>query len=136
MCTMRSQSDSITQANFSCKKQLDFTFGDLLYVSEPPLSNTFPPQALTMNTYMIGYDLNRPGQDYANLIEAIKKIGSWWHCLDSTWLVKSDATAVQIRDYLAPHIDQTDELLVADVGRAAAWIGLCEECSSWLHNNL
>ena len=89
-----------------------------------------------MKTYLIGYDLDKPGQDYSNLIEAIKKIGTWWHCLDSTWLVKSNYTATQIRDYLLPHIDQNDELLVALLSGEAAWYGFKGDCSTWLTNNL
>jgi hypothetical protein len=27
--------------------------------------------------YLIMYDLNRPGQDYSNLYEAIKRLGAW-----------------------------------------------------------
>ena len=89
-----------------------------------------------MTTYMIGYDLNRPGQDYADLIAAIKDQGTWWHCLDSTWLVKSERTAVQIRDALSPHLDKNDELLVARLTGEAAWTGFDQQCSSWLKNNL
>lgn len=37
---------------------------------------------------LVGYDLNRPHQDYGDLIDAIKALGTWWHCLDSTWIVK------------------------------------------------
>ena len=30
-----------------------------------------------------------PGQNYESLIDAIKAIaGTWWHCLDSTWIIK------------------------------------------------
>ena len=89
-------------------------------------------------SYMIGYDLNKPIQNYTDLINAIKKVGSnWWHCLDSTWIVKTDKTAAQIRDELTPHIDQqNDELLVAKLTGDAAWTGFDTDCSNWLKNNL
>ena len=90
-----------------------------------------------MATYMIGYDLNKPGQDYDDLIDAIKNIGSnWWHCLDSTWIVVTDKSAVTIRDQLSPHIDRNDELLVARLTGEAAWTGFDDKCSNWLKNNL
>lgn len=53
-----------------------------------------------MNTYLIGYDLDKPRQDYKDLIVAIKAVGTWWHCLDSTWIAKSTLSAVQVRDKL------------------------------------
>ena len=53
-----------------------------------------------MKSYLIGYDLNKQGQDYETLIEHIKKLGTWWHCLDSTWIIKTDKSASDIRDAL------------------------------------
>lgn len=89
-----------------------------------------------MKTYLIGYDLNRPEQDYPKLIEAIKKIGSWWHCLDSTWIVKADTSAKAIRDSLNGCIDGNDELLVASLAGESAWSGFDDRCSSWLNDNI
>ena len=33
-------------------------------------------------SYLISYDLNSPGKNYAQLYAAIQKLGSWWHCLE------------------------------------------------------
>ena len=91
-----------------------------------------------MATYLIGYDLNRSGGDssYGDLIKAIKEFATWWHHLDSTWIIKSTKTAVEIRDALTPFIDSNDELLVATLTGEAAWHGFNNEASSWLKNNL
>jgi len=85
---------------------------------------------------MVGYDLNRPGQNYPELFAAIKSIGDWWHYLDSTWIVVSNQTAAQIRDKLSPHIDANDELLVATLTGASSWQGFDNAASEWLRNNL
>jgi hypothetical protein len=89
-----------------------------------------------MKTYIIGYDL-KAGQDYTTLIEAIKKIsGYWWHHLDSTWLVRTNSTPTQIRDYLLPHIHSDDRLLVIEtVPKHWASFGFSESALNWLHNN-
>jgi hypothetical protein len=90
-----------------------------------------------MRTYMIGYDLHRPGQDYTTLYDAIKALGAnWWHCLDSTWLIKSNRSATDIRDALVKYIDGNDELLVASLTGESAWTGFGTECSAWLKNNI
>lgn len=86
--------------------------------------------------YLIGYDLNKSGQNYTTLIHEIKKLGTWWHCLDSTFIIKSTSTAVAIRDYLQKFIDSNDELLVVNLTGEAAWIGFSKECSDWLKKNL
>jgi hypothetical protein len=85
---------------------------------------------------MIGYDLNRPHQDYKDLIDAIKNLGTWWHCLDSTWLIKTNQSAEQIRNGLKAHIDSNDELLVASLSGESAWAGFDDKCSEWLRNNI
>jgi hypothetical protein len=90
-----------------------------------------------MKSFLIGYDLNKPGQDYGSLFAAIKALaGTWWHCLDSTWIIKSDSNTVAIRDALIPHIDKSDELLVVELEGAGAWVGFNDECSGWLKENL
>lgn len=89
-----------------------------------------------MKTYLIGYDLNKRGQDYTTLIEKIKLLGDWWHCLDSTFIVKSNSTVKIIRDYLSKFIDQNDELLVVRLNGEGAWIGFDSNCSKWLRDNL
>jgi hypothetical protein len=87
-------------------------------------------------TYLIGYDLNMSGQDYSTLIEKIKELGDWWHCLDSTFIIKSTSTSISIRDYLTNFIDLNDKLLVVGLNGEAAWHGFNSECSNWLKNNL
>ncbi len=90
-----------------------------------------------MKTYIIGYDLNKAGQNYDELINKIKStFNLWWHHLDSTWIVKSNLTAVQIRDTLKQFIDSNDELLVASLSGESAWTGFNEKGSQWLRDNI
>ncbi|WP_242916334.1 hypothetical protein [Pontibacter liquoris] len=90
-----------------------------------------------MKTYLIGYDLNKSGQNYDALINRIKEISSiWWHNLDSTWIIKSNSSAKDIRDDLKLYIDANDELLVAGLTGEAAWAGFKDKGSTWLLNNI
>lgn len=90
-----------------------------------------------MNTLLVAYDLSRPGQNYAELIEDLKSMPAWWHHLDSAWLIRTDLTPVEARDRFAAHLDATDELLVIEVsGRAAAWRGFSDRGSTWIKNHL
>jgi hypothetical protein len=94
-----------------------------------------------MATYIIGYDINKEGAAYqaANkaLIEAIKaRFTTWWHHLDSTWIVATEWSASQIRDALKPYLDKDDELLVLKYGGEAAWAGFNEKGKGWLKSNL
>lgn len=89
-----------------------------------------------MKTYLIGYDLNKPEQNYTALIKAIEAFDAYWHHLDSTWIVKSDLKAATIRDMLAQHIDANDELLVVALTGESAWVGFNESGSRWLDHHI
>lgn len=89
-----------------------------------------------MATYLIGYDLNKQ-KDYPKLIDAIKALsGTWWHHLDSTWILVTNKSAADIRDILRKHIDGDDELLVVKLSGEGAWAGFNEQGSKWLKDNL
>ena len=88
-------------------------------------------------TLMVGCDLNKSGQNYDKLIDALKSnYDNWWHHLDSTWLIKTSKTCVEVRDDLKTLIDGNDELLVAELTGTAAWTGFSDKGSTWLKNNL
>lgn len=84
----------------------------------------------------MAYDLNETGQDYSKLIERIKEFGAWWHHLDSIWLIKTERSAVEVRNALGALMDANDELLVIDVtGRSRAWSGFSSRGGSWIKEN-
>lgn len=90
-----------------------------------------------MSTYLISYDLNKPGKDYTSLSTAIKNIAvNWWHHLDSVWIIKHNGPAASIRNSLRSYIDQNDELLVVTLDGEGAWAGFTERGSEWLKANL
>lgn len=94
---------------------------------------------MKMKTYIIGYDLNKTGQNYSELIDAIKELsnGTWWHHLDSTFIVKSYRSATFIKNTLSTHIDKNDELFVARlVEDESAWTGFNKRGTDWLENQL
>lgn len=91
-----------------------------------------------MRTLLVGYDLNKNGKDYEDVWAYLKdRHNNWWHHLDSTWIIRTDKTAVQVRDELkAIGLDSDDELLVAELTGVAAWVGFSDQGSKWLKDNL
>ena len=61
--------------------------------------------------YLVGYDLKHGSEaDYADLINALKKIGTdWWHCLDSTWFIVHPGPPLAICTALTKHMHRTDQ---------------------------
>jgi hypothetical protein len=91
-----------------------------------------------MTTYIVGYDLtHKDSHDYTNLIDALKSsFSNWWHHLDSTWVIVTNYSAVQVRDILQPHMHRDDKLLVVQSASIGAWFGFNENGSTWLKENL
>jgi hypothetical protein len=90
-----------------------------------------------MSTLLIGYDLNRPGQNYPELIEYLKSYGTVWHYLDSTWLIVTWKSTIQVRDEIKAYVDSTDEVLVVNVtGDAWASFGLSDKANRWLKEQI
>ncbi|MGP9632081.1 hypothetical protein ACT3R7_03335 [Halomonas sp. AOP43-A1-21] len=71
-----------------------------------------------MKVYQIDYDL-RNERNYAALYDRIR---TYQHCrpLESTWIISTQQTAVQVRDNLKGAIDADDGLLVTSLTGEAA----------------
>ncbi len=87
-------------------------------------------------SYFISYDLNNPGQNYDNLIEAIRKYGTYCKINKSDWVVCTNDDATKIRDNLQKYLDANDRLFVGKLQRDAAWYGYPNSTSDWLQKNL
>lgn len=88
-----------------------------------------------MTVYCVSYDLNKSGQDYSGLYDALKSYNDWWHYLDSTWLVETNQSAYQVFSKLQPHIDKNDTLLIIEVtANYSGWFS--EEAWEWIRRNV
>lgn len=86
--------------------------------------------------YIISYDLSSPGQKYEELLQKIKSYPLWARLGGSAYVIGTPASPVEIRDYLRTHLDKNDKLFVGAINAPAAWVGMGEEVSQWLNNNL
>lgn len=94
-----------------------------------------------MAAYIIGYDLNKEAANYSKKHKAltdkvIETFETRWKPVDSTWIVVSTLTAVQIRDLLKALLDSNDKLIVIRVANDGAWHGLTEAEGKWMVNTL
>lgn len=94
-----------------------------------------------MNVYLITYDLNTPGQKYNCLYKAIEKsFPHRWNEMNNIFIVQSNNSAEQIRNYLSSCIDSNDKLLVVKlatgISSEAAWQGINKNGSDWLKTAL
>ena len=88
-----------------------------------------------MKAYSITYDLSAPNRDYSGLYEEIKELGSWWHYLESTWIVVTDKTAKEIWKDLASSIDKDDRLLIIELrNNMHGWMPT--KAWDWINDNV
>lgn len=89
-----------------------------------------------MNNLFISYDLNAPGQDYSQMITAIKSLGSWAKVQKSHWYVKSSLTATQAVTKVWATMDRNDSLIVVDASnKTASWHGLDPVVAKFISDN-
>jgi hypothetical protein len=91
-----------------------------------------------LHSILIAYDIHPPkGGEYENLVAAIQSLGSWWHHLETVWIVQCSYTPAEIRDRLRSRIGLDDQLLVVDIsGDVAGWAGVNQAGSDWLAQNI
>lgn len=86
--------------------------------------------------YEITYDLHVPGQNYSAVEQRINEVKSGGgRVMQSTWLITSKHTVVQIRDHIKQSLDANDKIVVAQITEAA-WSGLSSEWSKWLKESV
>jgi hypothetical protein len=76
-----------------------------------------------MPLYWISYDLDKPGQDYSDLIDRLKQHKAQ-EVTRSDWLLASDWTPAQIKKDLLVYLDDNDRIIVAELRYNAAWNNL------------
>jgi hypothetical protein len=85
--------------------------------------------------FAVNYDLKAPGRDYTGLYDAIKKSPTWWHYLESTWLISTNETAEGVWNQISTHIDKNDSVLIIEVRRDhQGW--LPKEAWDWINQNV
>ena len=89
-----------------------------------------------MSAVLITYDLNKPGQNYDALYDKIKTFGTWWHYLDSTWIVDTNLTAAEVSDQLKSVMDDSDTLLVLNITGDAYAGWLTQDAWKWLKTHV
>ncbi|TFW72064.1 hypothetical protein C3Y98_04470 [Methylotenera oryzisoli] len=85
-----------------------------------------------MALYLISYDLIQT-KNYPKLHDAIRKYGNYCKPLESTWIIQTADTTINIRDYCLQYIDIDDRLFVVKLeADTAAWYNLPADVPNWL----
>lgn len=90
-----------------------------------------------MNSFVISYDIIKDGNEnsvYPALYDRIRAYGTWAHITDSCWAIKTEYSAVEVRDTLLRLLRPSDRLFVVQTAHIAAWNNvMCR--NEWLKEN-
>ena len=86
-----------------------------------------------MAVFLVSYDLNKHGQNYTNLINAIKTCETYIECLHSQWLISTNDNISSVYEYLKSKIDNNDLLLITPIVQPF-YATLRSDVISWLKN--
>lgn len=86
--------------------------------------------------YIITYDLSTPGRNYELLLKKIKSHANWARLGGSSYIILSEHSAVEIRDFLVTVLDSNDKIFIGKLSNEAAWHGLSDEVSNWIKSVL
>jgi hypothetical protein len=81
--------------------------------------------------HWIAYDLDKPGQDYKDLIARLKELGAV-KILKSDWLLENTASPEAVRNDLKRFLDTNDRIMVSEVYHNAAWSNLLADSNTVL----
>lgn len=84
---------------------------------------------------LVTYDLNAPSKDYEELYKTLKTASSWWHYLDSTWLLYTSTPYGTWCDNIRKVIDENDHFMVVDITKQPRNGWLPKKAWEWIRSH-
>jgi hypothetical protein len=88
----------------------------------------------SMAVLLVTYDLNKPGQDYLDVLNVIKSF-SWARLSESSYVIATEFTPAAVMDKLRPFLDPSDNIYVITLKRPYAGFGP-KAVNEWLEKFL
>lgn len=68
-----------------------------------------------MSSYIVSYELGSKESDCTELHNRIKSYIAYYHCLNCTWIIKTEFPLEEVRANLLAALQKNDRLLVAKI---------------------
>jgi len=93
---------------------------------------------IDMAVYIVTYDLKQEcnSSSYNQLISLIKDEGVWACLGESSYLIETNCSPVELRAKFKKALDSNDMLYVGAVEAPAAWMGYSQQVSDWIKAKL
>ena len=73
-------------------------------------------------------------QSGKKIIDALSFFKKWWLCNDHVYIIKTESTAKDIKNYLKVFLEENDKLTIFGLDGEGEWVGLDDKESGWLTN--
>ena len=87
-----------------------------------------------MTTYVVSYDLKKPGQNYQPLWDELDRLKAH-RTLESFWLISVNNTPKELVDHLKSFIDANDALWVLELTKVHHFRNAKAGTNDWLAKN-
>jgi hypothetical protein len=87
-----------------------------------------------MSVLLVTYDLNKPGQDYADFLKVVKDY-PWARLSESSYAIETTESPTEIYEKLRPHQDENDNLYIIKLTQPFYGWGP-ERVNQWLSQRL
>lgn len=81
---------------------------------------------------LVSYDLKKPDRDYNPLYSLLKTAPSWWHYLESTWIIRTNETVQAWADKIRTVVDPSDYVIIIDITNKPRQGWLPMEAWEWI----
>ena len=88
-----------------------------------------------MSLFLVSYDLKAPSRDYESLYTTLKTATSWWHYLESTWILYTSESLSSWNDKLHAVMDDNDNLFIVDITGQSRNGWLSKKAWEWLRTH-
>ena len=85
--------------------------------------------------YLISYDLKTPNANYDALYDRLKSASSWWHYLDSTWLIYTTESLDTWRQKVQDAIGTDDLFIIIDITKQQRNGWLPKKAWEWIRTH-
>lgn len=89
-----------------------------------------------MSILLVTYDLKKPGADYNGLYEVLKTAPSWYHIMESCWLLYTTETPSQWFEKVRSKIDQNDNIFIVDISNKSRQGWMNKAAWDWLNSHI
>lgn len=88
------------------------------------------------SVYIVTFDLQNKSRNYVALVDLIKGYNYYARLGESSFLISTSQSPVEVRTKLKQELDNGDKLFIGKITAPAAWTNMSGSVSDWIKKQL